>query len=62
MTITSTLSLSRAQHDMVLRTSPATLQRAFAECKARKWSLQGVEFTGLPADLAGSLEALRGGK
>jgi len=62
MSHSNTLSLSRAQHDMVLRASPATLQRAFAECKARKWSLQGVEFTGLPADLAGTLEALRGGK
>lgn len=59
---TNTISLSRAQHDMVLRTSPATLQRAFAECKSRKWSLSGVEFTGLPVDVRGTLEAMCGGK
>lgn len=49
--MTTELILTRRQHDALFDADHALLVRLFAESKSRKWSLAGVTFVGLPADL-----------
>ena len=49
--MTTTLHLTRSQHDLMLSSKPDLLRALFAQCLNRSWSISGVTLHDLPDDL-----------